>query len=142
MAGVIERIASEVVIDDSQMGAAASRVRRVLDAIEERMGRVSLRASRTGQRLRGVARSFFIVDQNARGATGALRLMQTPAGQLGFIINDLQQFSFGAAQGIRAVSNNLGPLLATTGLSAGALGALVLTIEREFDVGDDQTGPE
>lgn len=60
-------------------------------------------------------------EKVGRGASGAFGPMR----QLGFVINDAQQFSYGLASGFRAISNNLGMLA----MGLGASGGLVFLIE-------------
>ena len=113
---------AKVTLDDTGLGQVAQRVQDHLKKTGAQFRQFQQDSQRAGDGLGeageaagGVARKFGGFRQGAQ--------------QVGFLLNDLQQFSFGAAQGIRAISNNLTPLIATMKLSSRTMGFLIIAVE-------------
>lgn len=138
-----EFVHTDITLDDARFQAAATRSTSQISRLQiffQRLGSSAAEAAiktRTatdrletvGERAAAAAAGLGPLSGGLRRTEGDIKGVSRSAVQFSYILNDAQQFQYGFSQGLRAISNNIGPMLAGVKGLTRALGPLLIAVE-------------
>ena len=98
----------------AEVGEAAAQQNRDLSRLDNQFGEATVemsdfarRQDQLQQELQETARAQRRMGETAEQAGGHMDAVSGPASEIGFILQDIQQFQIGVSHGFRAIGNNL-----------------------------------